>query len=46
MLSIFLSFFVPVAGLWLVIKVLAKGFTNKMAIMEQGELKKKFCHKI
>jgi ABC-2 type transport system permease protein len=38
MISIFLSILVPVLGLWLVVKVLAPGFTDKLVIMEQGEM--------
>lgn len=37
-ISILLSVLVPIAGLWLVVKVLAPGYANKLTIMEQGDL--------
>jgi ABC-2 type transport system permease protein len=40
LLSIALAWIVPVGGLLLIVKVLAPGYTKKMAILEQGDTKK------
>ena len=37
--SLILSWVVPLVGLWLVIKVLAPGYANKLVILEQGDIK-------
>ena len=42
--SIFLSIVVPWFGLWMVVKILAPGYSEKLAIMEQGESKKVSDH--
>jgi hypothetical protein len=39
-ISIFLGIAVPMAGIWLVIKVLAPGYLRKLVVLEQGEQKK------
>lgn len=39
-ISILLSIIVPLAGLWMVVRVLAPGFNQKLASLDQGDLKK------
>jgi hypothetical protein len=39
-ISILLSILAPLAGLWMVVSVLAPGFNQKLSTLEQGDLKK------
>jgi ABC-2 type transport system permease protein len=39
-ISLLLSILIPLGGLWFVVKVLAPGYTAKLAVMEQGDLMK------